>query len=97
VRLSRGEGGEADPRDQPLFQPGKVTVSTIKSAKGYTAHVCHVAFVHELDEMAMTRPGQQPARAELHVACTRATMFLYLWGLPCGLMEEAIKAHYALV
>src|SRR5262249_20458902 len=37
-----------DPRDQNFFQPGKVTVTTIKSAKGHTAHVCHVAFVHNL-------------------------------------------------
>ncbi len=35
-----GGSGRKDPRDQQFFQLGKVTVSTIKSAKGYTAHVC---------------------------------------------------------
>ncbi len=41
-----GGSGRSDPRDQKFYQVGKVTVSTIKSAKGYTAHVCMLAFVH---------------------------------------------------
>jgi len=75
-------------RDQPLFQQGRVTVSTIKSAKGFTAPVCHVAYVHNLADRRDLE-AQQQARAELHVACTRATIFLDLWGTPCDLMSEA--------
>jgi hypothetical protein len=96
VRLRDRRLDAPDPRNEPLFQPGKVTVSTIKSAKGHTAHVCHVAFVHELAAEGATKEAAQQARAQLHVACTRETLYLDLWGLPCPLMAEAQRAHDAL-
>jgi hypothetical protein len=89
----RGNGSaRSDPRDMPFFQPGKVTVSTIKSAKGYTAHVCHVAFVHTLDIDASQKERRQQSRSQLHVACTRSSLRLELWGLRCPLMNEAEDA-----
>jgi hypothetical protein len=86
----------ADPRDLGCFQRDKVTVSTIKSAKGYTAHVCHVAFVHMLDGDALRRETRQQNRAQLHVACTRSSLFLDLWGTSCSLINEAERARAVL-
>ena len=87
----------ADPRDLGCFQRDKVTVSTIKSAKGYSAaYICHVAFVHMLDGDAMRKETRQQNRAQLHVACTRSSLFLDLWGMSCSLMNEAEKARAAL-
>jgi superfamily I DNA and RNA helicase len=85
----------SDPRDMGCFQPGMVTVSTIKSAKGYTAHVCHLAYVHRLDCEGAKKEVVQRNRAQLHVACTRSSLFLSLWGLQCPLMSEAVKARAA--
>lgn len=96
VRLGSWKPGDVEPRDQPFFQKGKITVSTIKSAKGYTAHVCHVTFVHELAQPSDKRQAHQEARAQLHVGCTRATLFLDLWGIGCELMREAELAAAAL-
>jgi superfamily I DNA/RNA helicase len=84
-----------DPRDQYFFQPGKVTVSTIKSAKGHSAPVCLVAFAHELDRAGRGKEAQQCARAELYVACTRSTLVLDLFGVEGPLLEEAEKASQA--
>ena len=83
----------SDPRDQGCFQPDKVTVSTIMSVKGYTAHVCHIAFVHMLDGDALKKQTRQKNRAQLHVACTRSSLFLDLWGTSCTLMSEAEKSR----
>ena len=85
--------GRGDPRDQAFFQRGKVTVSTIKSAKGYTAHVCMLAFVHTLHSEAPPKERRQQSRSELHVACTRSSLRLDLWGLRCSLMNEAEHAR----
>ena len=97
----KGNGGEnktkqPDPRDLPFFQDNKITVSTIKSAKGHTAHVCHVAFVHALDGDGLTKERKCENRAQLHVACTRSSLLLGLWGTRCPLMNEAEKARTVL-
>lgn len=84
-------------RDEYIFQEGKITVSTIHSAKGYTAHICHIMFVNKLNQ-----PGQrdlsdeQRSRAMLHVGCTRAMSYLSLWGSNCPLMQEAQQARAAM-
>ncbi|NCC61546.1 MAG: hypothetical protein EOM12_11525 [Verrucomicrobiae bacterium] len=97
----KGTSGEnktkqPDPRDLPFFQDDKITVSTIKSAKGHTAHVCHVAFVHALDGDGLTKERKCENRAQLHVACTRSSLLLGLWGTRCPLMNEAEKARTVL-
>jgi superfamily I DNA and RNA helicase len=91
-----GYANQGDPRDLGCFVRGKVTVGTIKSAKGYTAHVCHLAYVHRLDGDALKKETRQKNRAQLHVACTRSSLFLDLWGTSCSLMREAEKARAAL-
>ena len=73
-RESTNAPREKDPRDLPFFQRGKVTVSTIKSAKGYTAHVCHVALVHSLDGDGEQKERHQQSHSQLHVACTRSSL-----------------------
>ena len=96
IRL-KSDNSHGDPRDEELFQEKKVTVSTIHSAKGYTAHICHIVFVEELAQPdTASLEEQQKARALLHVGCTRATLGLYLWGLPCPLIAEAQEALIAL-
>lgn len=82
--------GPKDKRDQPLFQDGKITVCTIFQAKGFTAHVVHVAFIESLE--ARGGKNEKKARAELHVACTRATLRLSLWSTGGRLIEEAQDA-----
>jgi hypothetical protein len=89
VPLDARQRLKGDPRDAELFQPGKVTVSTTRMAKGFSAAVCLVTSVHELDARQWSKEAAQRARAELHVACTRATLYLQLWGLAGGLMGEA--------
>ena len=79
-------------RDEPLVQTGRVTVCTIKSAKGFTSPVCHIAFVHSLAQPDASLEAHQNTRAQLHVGCTRATIYLELWGMNCALMEEAQHA-----
>lgn len=81
--------------DGGCFQRGHVTVSTIKSAKGYTAPVCHVAFVHKLCRDNLPLDREQKDRAQLHVACTRSSLFLDVWGCHSDLMSEAAKARDA--
>lgn len=86
---------EGDPRDEEFFQVGRVTVSTIRSAKGFSAPVCHVALIDSLvqpdSEQAILADKQQ-ARAQLHVACTRALYWLEVWSPPCALLDEAEEA-----
>lgn len=79
-------------RDDKFFQDGKITLSTIHAAKGYTAHVCHLLFVENMDQPDQSgRSRDQETRARLHVACTRAMTSLQLFGLDCALMQEAQK------
>lgn len=91
-----GAPSQKDPRDQLFFMDGKVTVSTINSAKGYTAHVCHLAFVHSLEGDSPKKERRQKSRAQLHVACTRSSLTLDLWGTRSLLMDEAEKALAAI-
>jgi len=88
----RARGLNGDKRGLPFRQPGAITIGTIKSAKGHTAHVVHLAFIEELDGEG--ERGQH-GRAELHVACTRATTLLHVWGTTGGLLDEAEDAHNA--
>jgi hypothetical protein len=83
-----------DPRKEPFFQEGCVTASTIKSAKGYTAHICHIVFIEDfpLNSESNNKEVEQRCRAELHVACTRATLSVNLWGCGGPLMQEAEDA-----
>jgi len=82
-----------DPRDALLFQKTKVSVSTIKSAKGYTAHICYLVFVEDLAKLAeQSEDHMKQARAEFHVGATRATLGLTVLGDSCFLMEEAVKS-----
>ncbi|ANV85758.1 hypothetical protein AWQ21_14585 (plasmid) [Picosynechococcus sp. PCC 7003] len=85
VKLKNGHDG----RDQSAFVPGKVTVSTINSAKGYTAHICHLTYVHSFEKDDMAKENIQRMRAQIHVACTRSSLLLELWGLNSPLMQEA--------
>lgn len=86
-------GQTSDGRDSGCFVDGKVTVSTIKSAKGYTAHVCHLAFVESLEDKSDLKKMQE-ARAQIHVACTRSSLTLSLWGLRnSALIHEAERAR----
>jgi hypothetical protein len=92
VPLKNGyDQGASDPRDQPLFRPGTITVSTIHSAKGHTAAICHLAAVELLEEdsEAGGLEFEQKQRATFHVAATRATFHLQLWGRECAVMREA--------
>ena len=91
-----GAPSQKDPRDQLFFMDGKVTVSTINAAKGYTAHVCHLAFVHSLESDSLKKERRQQSRAQLHVACTRSSLTLDLWGTRSLLMDEAEKALAAI-
>lgn len=81
-----------DNRDQGCFCDGRVTVSPIKSCKGYTAHVCHLAYAHSLPIFDESLRKAQQARAEFHVACTRSSLILNVWGVPSLLMTEAQQA-----
>jgi hypothetical protein len=71
-------------------------VSTIKSAKGYTAHIGHVVFVEELEGTGESTSWEQQARAELHVACTRITLSLDLWATGGALIDEAADVRNVL-
>ena len=89
-----GENAFKNPADEPFFQDGTITVSTIKSAKGYGAHVCHLVAVDELcvgmgDGQDSQRDYEQLVRAEFHAGATRALLHLEVWGQPCPLMTEA--------
>jgi hypothetical protein len=37
----------------------------------------------------MSKEERQEARAQIHVACTRSSLCLTLWGTPSPLMNEA--------
>jgi len=87
---------QIDNRDDGCFREGAVTVSTIKATKGYTAHVCHLVYADSLSKAGDELPRHQQARAQFHVACTRSSLILDVWGLNSPLMEEARQAAEAL-
>src|SRR5437588_640477 len=72
---------------------GKATLSTIKSATSYTGHVWDLAYVHALGGDNLAKEALQRNRAQLRVPCTRSSLLLDLWGLPCPLMQEAEQAR----
>lgn len=81
---------DENPADQPFFQDGMITVSTIKSAKGFSAHICYLAAIEDLGVVTeVDRDHEQKARAEFHVGATRASLLLEVWGQRCPLITEA--------
>ena len=67
-------------------------MSTIKSCKGYTAHLCHLAYANSLLVNDTDLEKIQQSRSEFHVACTRSSLFLDIWGLPSPIMKEASQS-----
>lgn len=63
-----------DHKDQPLFAPAQLTLSTVFGAKGYDAPV---VFVVGADLFPYTKEG----RAAFYVAATRAKLSLYVSGV----------------
>jgi hypothetical protein len=80
--------GGSDDRDQYIFQPGCLTVSTVYGAKGYDAPIVLVVGV---DRFGYTGEG----RAAFYVAATRAKLFLTLTGVdrPDTLLREALAVR----
>jgi len=75
-----------DEKDDFIFQDGKLTISTINSAKGYDAHVVLM--------MATDQTSTGPeGRASFYVGATRAKLLLYVTGLNVTgtLLQEAEK------
>jgi superfamily I DNA and RNA helicase len=70
--------------DQYIFQPGKLTISTVAGAKGYDAPI---VFIVGANRFGTDIEG----RAAFYVAATRAKMFLQITGVESGnsLLEEA--------
>jgi superfamily I DNA and RNA helicase len=77
-------GSNDDDKDQYIFQPGKLTISTIAGAKGYDAPI---VFIVGTDRFGT----DTKARASFYVAATRAKMFLQITGVAGrgSLLEEA--------
>ncbi len=48
---------------------------------------------HTIHSEAPPKERRQQSRSELHVACTRSSLRLELWGLRCSLMNEAENAR----
>jgi superfamily I DNA/RNA helicase len=75
-----------DERDLHLGQRGKVTVSTVASAKGYDAYCVLLASANEF-------PVDVKGRASFYVGCTRAIEYLEVTGYSVsGLLEETQHA-----
>lgn len=83
LRFIHPYGGNED-RDQYIFQPGCLTVSTVYGVKGYDAPI---VFVIGTDRFAYTTEG----RAAFYVAATRAKLLLYVTGVATrdSLLTEA--------
>jgi superfamily I DNA and RNA helicase len=60
--------------DQYIFQPGKLTISSVAGAKGYDAPI---VFIVGADRFGT----DTKARAAFYVAATRAKLFLYITGV----------------
>lgn len=76
-------GGKTD-RDQYIFQPDHLTISTIHGAKGYDAMVVFLVGVDQFSEA-------EQDRAAFYVGATRSKFALYLSGVEreSGLLNEA--------
>src|SRR5690606_32769462 len=69
-------------KDNALCPPGRVTVSTVHSAKGYDAYVVLLASANEFKT-------DVTGRACFYVACTRAVDHLEVFAYEkCGLVNE---------
>src|SRR5262249_6699596 len=83
--------------DRPGDAVGEQAVADLGVGHGQAplseGHVCHVAFVHALDGAALPKEARQRNRAQLHVACTRSSLFLDVWGVACPLLKEAEQAR----
>jgi superfamily I DNA and RNA helicase len=81
-------GGE---KDEHILKPGRVTITTTRSAKGYDSYVVFVAMA---DRFPLTPPG----RASFYVGCSRARLMLYVTGVGGDgtLVEEAGRVVKAL-
>jgi superfamily I DNA and RNA helicase len=78
-------------KDSYILQPGKLTLSTTKGAKGYDAYV---VFLIGADQFPNTREG----RASFYVGATRGKLALYVSGRnsPGSLLNEAAGVHQML-
>ncbi|WP_164103821.1 nuclease-related domain-containing DEAD/DEAH box helicase [Candidatus Laterigemmans baculatus] len=75
-----------DDRDTHLGQRGRLTFSTVASAKGYDAYCVLLASANQF-------PTDVLGRANFYVGCTRAIEYLEITGTaPHGLLHEAQKA-----
>lgn len=66
--------GKREDRDRYIFQPGRLTVSTVYGAKGYDAPI---VFLAGADRFGDGREG----RAGFYVGATRAKLMLYVTGV----------------
>lgn len=72
-------------KDRPLGQKGRLTLSTVASAKGYDAYCVLLASAHEFTTDVL-------GRASFYVGCTRAIEFLEVFACEKkGLAEELDK------
>jgi len=74
--------GENGDKDNYIFGPKCLTLSTVHGAKGYDAYVVFLAGVDLFHSDAA-------GRATFYVGATRAKLRLYLTGLDSGLLAEA--------
>lgn len=83
--------GDSPDKQQFIFKPGAVTISTVHGAKGYDAPVVFVAGVDRFDD-------NNAGRAAFYVATTRAKLILHLSGLdrPGSLLDEALSVSQVL-
>jgi hypothetical protein len=76
--------GDSPDKDRFIFQPGKLTLSTVFGAKGYDAPI---VFLVGVDTFGTDKEG----RAAFYVGATRAKLLLYLSGVTGkgSLLDEA--------
>jgi superfamily I DNA and RNA helicase len=84
LQFVRPHGDNFGDKDCYIFQPGKMTVSTVYGSKGYDAPV---VFLVGADRFGTDTEG----RAAFYVAATRAMEFLYITGVQgrASLLTEA--------
>jgi len=84
MEFVRPFGENESDKDQYIFHPGKLTISTVYGAKGYDAPI---VFIVGADRFGTDTEG----RAAFYVAATRAKMFLQITGVQDrnSLLEEA--------
>jgi serine/threonine protein kinase len=82
---------EKNMKDRYIFQEGRLTVSTIHSAKGYDAWVVFLLGVDQYD-------SDVEGRAMFYVGATRPKLLLYVSGVArsSGLLKEARQVQHML-